>query len=111
VDLPRADRGVADEGAAEVEAALDGDAERLDRLREKLAQDALLGEVLRADDDPVAARAPPGQEQRGEEKPHRGGRSQRPTAPRPTSAPIARRAAGSAPSRIARLATMATPRE
>src|SRR5262249_14373991 len=111
VDLPRADRRVAHERAAQVEAPLDGDAERLDRLGKEPAQDPLLREVFRADYDPVAPTSAADEEQQRNEDPHRGGRSQRSTAPSPTSAPIARSAAGSAPMRIVRLSTIATPRK
>src|SRR5207247_1548631 len=55
VDLPRTDRRVADERAPEVEPTLRPEPHALDRLREQLAEDALLGEVLRAADDALAA--------------------------------------------------------
>src|SRR5207253_7655712 len=111
VDLPRADRRVADKRPAEVEAPLGLEADALDRLRQQFAEDALLREVLGPDDDALAA-APAARQQRGDdEQPHRGGRSARSTAPMVRSAPTASNAAGSAPARIIRLSTIATPRK
>src|SRR5439155_7963282 len=110
VDLPGTYRRVADERPAEVEAPLGPEPDDLDRLREELAEDALLGEVLRADNDLLAAARATGEHQ--ERKPsHRGGRSARSTAPMVRSAPTASSAAGSAPARIIRLSTIATPRK
>src|SRR5439155_1559627 len=112
VDLPRADRRVADERAAEVEPALRPEPHVLDRLREQLAEDALLGEVLRADDDALAAAPAAGEQGEQHCRPsHRGGRSARSTTPSATSAPIASSAAGRAPARIIRSSTIATPRK
>jgi hypothetical protein len=70
VDLPRPQGAIADERAAQVEAPLGAQPRRLDSLRQQLAQDALLGEVLAADDHAVAAAAGgEGDEQRMDQHP------------------------------------------
>ena len=57
IDVARAERPIADERAAQVQPALDRQRRlRLDRLRQDLAEDDLLGEVLRPDPDHVAGR-------------------------------------------------------
>src|SRR5262249_39357135 len=114
VDLPAAQGRVAHERAAEVEAALHRHPGSLDRLRQQLAQHALLREVLRADDHPVAAAAGGEEGERAERdrRPrHRGGRRRRSTVPRIPSAASASAAAGNAPARMVRLSTIATPRK
>ena len=74
IDVARAQRPIADERAAEIEPAFDLDTRlRLDRLREELAEQDLLGEVLRADADHVAGRP----QRRGR---HGTGGTRRPTA-------------------------------
>src|SRR5262249_54942587 len=107
-------RRVADERSSEIELALYGNAVGLERLRHQLSQDALLGEVLRPDDDAIATAAGGERrdhpEQRGE-PPHRGGRPPRSPAPGVPSPARATAAAGSAPARIVRLSTIATPRK
>src|SRR5262249_55147017 len=114
VDLASPQRGIAHEGAAEIELAFDRQPRELDHLRQQLAEHALLGEVLRADDDALTGAAPCDggeQQERGGGAPHRGGRRRRSSAPRSASAPRASAAAGSAPARMVRLSTMATPRK
>src|SRR5262249_55501818 len=114
IDLAGAQCGIAHEGAAEIELALDRQPGGLDHLRQQLAEDTLLGEVLRADDHALAGAAPPDggeKQQRGGGTRHRGGRRRRSSAPRSASAPRASAAAGSAPARMVRLSTMATPRK
>ena len=49
VDVAGADRAVADERAAQIQAPLDDDAARFERLRQQFAEKDLLGEVLRPD--------------------------------------------------------------
>ena len=52
VDVAGRQRAFADQRAAEIQAAIDGQPGlALDRLRDDLPEDQLLGEVLRADDD------------------------------------------------------------
>ena len=52
VDVARPQRAVADQGAAEIQPAIDRHpALPLDRLRDELAENVLLGEILRADHD------------------------------------------------------------
>ena len=55
---PGIERPVADQGAAQIQPAVDRQAGvALDRLRQQLAENHLLGEVLRADDDRAAGAA------------------------------------------------------
>src|SRR5262249_9066640 len=114
VELAGAERGVADEGPAQVEATLDAQTRALDGLGEQLAHQALLGEVLGADDDTVSTTAqPPERHQRREPNrtDHGPGRMCRSSTLSPASARSARAAAGTAPSRMVRLSSIATPRK
>src|SRR5262249_59084792 len=114
VELAGAQRGVADERAAELEAPLDPHPGPLDRLRHELADQPLLGEVLGADDDTVSTTAQrPRRHQRRERDraDHVPARMRRSSTVSAASASSASAAAGTAPSRIVRLSSIATPRK
>src|SRR5262249_61196416 len=91
VDLAGAERGIADECAAEIERPPHPQSKGLDGLGDELAEHALLGEVLRAHDHDVAW-LPAGDEQRHDDDgpSHRGGLTRRSSAPSAMSAAIAR---------------------
>src|SRR5439155_11068852 len=84
----------------------------LDLLRHDFRQQVGLGEVLRADDDPVVLRTTRQQERHQEHALHRCRQtSLRSTTPSNASASSASSAAGMAPARIRVLSTVATPRK
>src|SRR5580704_6128934 len=93
--------------AAQIELTAHCDSQlALDLLRGNLGQDLLLGEILRAHDDPLA-RAARGEQQAGRQT----GDSLRSTHPSPPSAASAMHAAGIAPARICAVSTEANPRK
>src|SRR5439155_6560282 len=100
---------------AEVQPPVDPQAALLDCLRDDLAEQHLLAEVLRADHDAVAGVTTDQHERQQDEPPHRAPlrrRSKRlARAPMPKSAAIAIAAAGTAPARISRSSTIETPRK
>src|SRR5207253_4565901 len=108
VELSGDDRVVADEGPAEVQAAVHAHAGGLQGLGRDLTENHLLGEVLRADPDALPGGATAGDREGGREEqqkrgaPHRRGPQRRSTNPRPKSNPSASSAAGTAPARINR---------
>src|SRR6185295_12307757 len=92
-----------------VEAAGHGDTRRLHGLRDQLAEQALLGEVLRADDDAVGVPTRDGERREQEERSHGTHRKRRSIAPSRVSAASAIAAAGNAPPRMRALSSEATP--
>src|SRR5207244_11344169 len=116
VELPRHERLVTDEGAAEVQLPVHPEALCLQGPRDDLAQQDLLGEILRSDShgSVLAPATGPCREQRREQgQPLQASLHfdwRRSRSPRSASAARARRAAGTAPARIWRLSTIAMPR-